>query len=505
MSISMLNIIRENGILYENKVAFIFEGKSITYGELDQQTNIIANSLLDMGFKRGDRIAIYLHNCVEYILMFYGAAKLGLVIVPINPMLKKLEIEHMLEESEASILLTRNELFQPIESLLKNMEKLQSIFLVDGIDCNGKLFEFQELFRNNLSNIHYSPESTDNMCIFYSSGTTGRPKGSLHTHSSIALQGMLSSNIHSIRRSDVFIHGLPLCHVFANVMMNSVIAAGCTMVIAKEFNAEKILYNMSKYSATIFAGTPIMFKQLLDLSEHTLKMHPINDLEISICGGSSLSSQLQEDFTRKFGSRVLNSYGASEAGGIAVSGNYLSSPSMVVNFPYPQSEIKIIDKNNKSTSTGEVGELIVKSPQIMKKYWKNPEKTELTIKDGYLYTGDLAYKDDRGIIHLVDRINDTIISGGYNIFPTEVEDVICLHKKVAACCVFGVNNGITEVPWVAVIPEAEEQIKEEEIIYFCLDRLAVYKCPRKVLIVKELPKNSLGKVLRRSLSEKFSK
>lgn len=502
---SLVQYLTDNAQTCGDKIAMIFEDQEISYRDLDAASNRVANNLIELGVRKGDRVSLYLPNCVDYVLALFGVAKAGAVANPLNSMLKQAELEFIVENAGACAVVTNGDMYQTIAPVADKLSCVKNV-VVSGSNVLGGAIPFADLSQKGSSEALPLPDLSDNMYLAYSSGTTGHPKGVVHTHASATAQAVLTADHMSLRPFDRIIEALPLFHLFGgNIILGGVIVAQASLIVHQRFNAEQMLQAMHQYEATMMAGVPTMFAYLVNLPEDTIRKYPVPALEDGVSAGAPLPESLTRDFDATFGARLLNFYGITEAAG-NLSGmlRHTDQPSGSAGFPYPLTEIRVVDDQDNPVSPNEVGELIARGPQIMKEYWGLPEASTDTLRGGFLHTGDLARMDENGIVFVVDRLKDMIITGGFNIYPAEVENVICSHPKVAQAAVFAVHDALRgEIPWAAIVLKSGEQASSDEMVSFCREQMAHFKCPRHVIFVQDLPKSSVGKVLRRSLRSEY--
>ncbi len=428
-------------------------------------------------------------------------AKAGGTVNPLNTMFKKAEIKYIVNDAGSEILIAPPELAGQVLEIKDELPLLKQIILT-GDPLNQLLAKGPE-----------APPAVqlgadDNMFLAYSSGTTGNPKGVVHTHFSASAQAIGTANRLGLSYNDRIITSLPLFHLYGgNIIMGGAIVAGASLIVHPRFDAEKILAGVAKHRINIIAGVPTMFAYFNALPESTVRKYDLSSLDFCVSAGSILFPNVYFDFKEKYGVRVLDGYGITEAAGMLTT-NYKYGVEVPGSAgpPYPFTDIKLVDDNDNPVPTGEVGELIAKAPQVMKEYWKLPKETAEALKGGYLHTGDLARADENGYVFIVDRKKDMIITGGFNIYPAEVENYLNAHPKVMQSAMFGVRDEAKgEVGWAAIVLKQGESATEEEIISYCRSQMAVFKCPRKVVFLESLPVNVMNKILRRKLRDQFSK
>lgn len=484
-----------------DQVGWVIDEKPYTYAQVDALTNKFANALLAAGLKKGDRVSLFLPNSLEYLISCYGVAKAGGTVNALNTMFKKAEIKYIVNNAGSEIMIATPELAANVLEIKDELPLLKEIILT------GDPFN-QLLEKGSESPPAVDIQPDDNMLLAYSSGTTGNPKGVVHTHFSASAQAIGTANRLGLTYTDKIITSLPLFHLYGgNIILGGAIVAGACLVVHPRFDAEKILSSVAQHRVNIIAGVPTMFAYFNAVPENVIQKYDLACLDFGVSAGSILFPKVFYDFKGLYGSPILDCYGITEAAG-NLSGNYKYGKEVPgsAGVPYPFTDIKIVDDQDNPVPTGEVGELIARAPQIMKEYWNLPKETAEALKGGYLHTGDLAKVDENGYIFIVDRKKDMIITGGFNIYPAEVENYMNAHPKVAQSAMFGVQDEAKgEVGWAAIVLKEGMEATEEEIIGYCRSQMATYKCPRKVVFLESLPVNVMNKILRRKLRDNFSK
>jgi long-chain acyl-CoA synthetase len=502
----MTTLVRElerQAQLAPGKPAHIIGGETQTYADLARRARAFAGALIELGLGPGDRVSLYLPSCLEYGACFYGSMRGGMVANPINGALTAHEVEYLLRDSGASALVTSPELMAKLRDVLDRLPGL--IVVSTGWDAGDRAVPLPELLRRDDEERPY-PEDSAPACLPYSSGTTGNPKGIVHTHGSLSMQAVLSANRLQLRSDDVLVHALPLVHLFGgNIVMGGLLVAGATMVVQPTFEPAGFAELLHAERATACAGVPTQYAMLVRLPDEDRPEGGLDALEVAFCAGAPLAASICADFAERFGARVLDCYGITEAAGnLAASLRYGDTPPLSCGLPYPMTEIRIVDGEDREVSTGAIGELTARGPQIMAGYWERPDATETSLRGGWLHTGDMARVDDQGFLYIVDRKQDLIITGGYNVYPAEVEKVLQSHPDVVLCAVFAVEDEIKgEKPWAAVVP-ARADVDVQALEAYCRERLASYKVPRRFLLVDDIPRSSVGKLLRRELRKLYS-
>jgi len=491
-----------NARYYPDKRAVVDSPKEFTWKEVNERSNRLANALKGLGCKKGDRLAVLAYNASEYVEITFACAKTGLVIVPLNFRLSIKETECILQDSRPTTLLFGKE-FIEITSHLRQNFPLNYICMGSKTDW---ALEYEEFIKTGLPSEPSGEDVSgdDPTEIFYTSGTTGLAKGVVHTHRS-RLEGVLACVLlSSLDQDDVYLVNVP--PLFASIIISKL----------RGFDAREILATVQEESVTIMQMVPITIMQIID-SPHLMKFD-FSSLRLIFYATAPMPAGPLRKAIGIFGNIFMQPYGLTEAGPTVtclmrkdhdishLSDEEADKRLRSCGRPCLGMLVKIVDKDGKDVPPNTVGEIIVKSTDILDCYWNNREETEKAIKDGWLYTGDMATYDEEYYIYLVDRKKDMIISGGENIYPAEVERVLYEHPMVDQCAVIGVPDEQwgESVKAFVVLREGQE-ISEADIIQFCKNLLASYKKPKSVEFLDALPRNPQGKILKRVLREKYWK
>jgi long-chain acyl-CoA synthetase len=516
---------------YPNNLATIFMGNKLTFKQLKDKVDQFAAVLHSLGVKKGDRVAAMLPNCPQAVICYFGILKIGAIVVMTNPLYTERELSHQLRDSGAQTLIYLD-LLSPKILKVKDDTSLKNI-IVTGVQdflpfplnflypfkarkqghstevpAGHGILKFRDLMQKPLPappEVKINPGS-DLALLQYTGGTTGVSKGAMLTHKNLVANVLqVKSWLTDCQEAGERMLGvLPFFHVFGmTVCMNFAIACCSTIILLPRFEIDTVLKQINQHKPTLFPGAPTMFVAVISHPE--VKKYDISSIRACISGAAPLPVEVQEKFETMTGGKLVEGYGLTESApvthcnpiyGLRVFGS--------IGQPMPNTDVKIMDIENGDTEMplGEVGELCVNGPQVMKGYWNMPEETARTIRDGWLYTGDIARMDEKGFTYIVDRKKDMVIAGGYNIYPREVEEVLYEHPKVQEAVVAGVPDAYRgETLKAYIVLKEGEQTSEKEIIDFCRDKLAKYKLPKKVEFRAELPKTMVGKILRRILVE----
>ncbi|MED4781760.1 long-chain fatty acid--CoA ligase [Brevibacillus choshinensis] len=501
-SISLYQLMERSAQDYPGRPAVIDGDREWTYAQLQTDVERLAAALYSRGARKGDRMAIMLPNSAEYILSYYAIHRLGGVVVQVNPMYQPSELEYLLQDSEAEWFIGYREQAKKLEQI--GMEgKLYTIWADPESLEEDSLYRLISERHNSMPPLEVNPRE-DIAVLQYTGGTTGRSKGVMLTHYNLVgtvYQGFTFGG--GVRRVEERILGMPpLFHVYGMSRMNGTIFNAQAYICLPRFDVETVLKLIRKHRPTGFPAVPTVYIALLNHPE----LQP-GDLDcIKTCGSGSapLPVEVMQEFERKTGVPIIEGYGLSETSPGTHVNPSTRRKAGSIGIPLPNTDSKIVDMETgmRELPPGEPGELIIKGPQVMKGYWKKPEETAAVLKDGWFYTGDLATMDEDGYFYIVGRKKDLIIAGGFNVYPIEVEEVIYQHPAVAEAVVYGVPDAYRgETVKAAIVTRQNEQVTADEIIAWCTERLARFKVPRMIEFRNELPKTTVGKILRRTLLE----
>lgn len=503
-NISLNQMLHESVEKYADYTAMTFYDKTYTYKEFDTMVKAFAASLTDKGITKGDRVAIMLPNCPQYPISYYSIIRCGAIVVQVNPMYQQEELLHVLKDADVKVLIILDDLLPVVENI-KEKTSLTSI-----IDVSLKEdSKFSRLLLNKdiaLRQVNIDPKE-DVAVIQYTGGTTGDSKGAMLTHYNLVantIQSFATAKVKYELGKEKALTVAPLFHVYGMTScMNMLFYMGGNMIILPRFNVEETVETIEKERPTLFAGVPTMFIGLLNY----YKKRPFDLSSLKTCssGSAPLPKEILEAFNKISGAKIVEGFGLSEASPVTHRNPIVGLQKIgSVGIPVPNTDSKIVNVENKEEELpiGEVGELAVKGPQIMKGYWNLPEETEDTLRDGWLYTGDLAFMDEDGYFTIVGRKKEMIIASGFNVYPVEIEDVLYEHPDVLEAAVIGVPDEYRgEAIKAVVVLQEKSQLSIEDMIDYCAKKLAAYKVPNEVQFVKELPKSAIGKILKRKLIE----
>ena len=529
--VPLFHFLEEDAQKYPDTPCTIFKGAKISYREMNQITDRLAAGLADLGVKKGDRVGIFMPNTPQFVMAYFAILKLGGVVVATNPLYSPREIEHQLNDSGVEVMLVMSNFYNTIKSV-QSKTRLRTLVVTNLKETLppvlGFLFtltkEKKEGFRVQLSEgdvwlqdliSRFKPEDRpqvevgpDDTALFqYSGGTTGISKGA------IALHRNLVANSLQVRDwnpsvdigNEVVLMAIPLFHVYGMVagMCNAMATAASMVMVPNPRDLKDVLTNIQKYNASIFPGVPTMYNAINNDPDVQAGKYDLSTIAACISGSAPLMRETKEKFEALTGGKLVEGYGLSEAP-TATHCNplYGENPSGSIGLPLPDVDCRIISLDDEVTvmPVEEIGELVIKGPQVMKGYHNMPTETSNALRDGWLYTGDIARMDENGFFYIVDRKKELIKPGGYQVWPREVEEVISAHPKVLEVGVAGIPDayrGETVKAWVVLKPG--ETADEAEIKEWCKERLAKFKVPTHIEFRDELPKTTVGKILRREL------
>ncbi len=529
--VPLYEFLRISAQKYPDKTALIYFDGKMTYKELDVLTDRFAAALADLGVKKGDRVALFLPNTPSFVISYYGALKSGAVVTAMSPLYKEREVEHQLNDSEAETIVLLDLLYPIVEKVWERT-KLRNVIVGSlrdympsfkaflgsllgkipsrHVERRANVYFFRELvarYGANPPKIEINPKE-DLAALQYTGGTTGISKGAMLTHMNLVSNAVMCKEWLQPREGEeVVLTVLPLFHIYGmTTSMNAPILFAGTMVLLPRFDPVAVLQAIHKYRVTVFCGAPTMYAMLLAHSD--LTKYDLTSVRFCISGAAPLPPDVQKKFMEVTGGVLVEGYGLTESSPVTHANPLDRTMKTVkigsIGVPWPDTDAKIVDieTGEKELPPGEVGELIVRGPQVMKGYWKMPEETSAVLRDGWLYTGDVGKMDEDGYFYITDRKKDLIKYKGYSVYPRELEDVLYEHPAVKLCGVIGKPDPVAgEIPKAFVVLKEGATVTEEELMKFVNEKVAPYKAIRELEIRKELPLSAVGKVLRRVLRE----
>lgn len=487
------------------QLAIVCEDRRYTYQEFNEQVNRLANGLKQLGVSKGEKIALMMKNSDYFVFTFFAAAKLGAVAVPVNFRLTPSEIHYILEQSEASLIVCDQEYEAYIYEAMGNTE-VHIVVTVGESNLEGQ-YSYKEVLANSVEEPTEVVTDKDDLEILYTSGTTGRPKGALFDHSQIFKVGLTMVVNMGISEHEHFLHLAPLFHsAQLNLFLIPGVVLAGTHIIHRDFHPVKTLQAIQEHKITHFFAIPTMYNFLLQVPNSA--DYDLSSIRRCGYGAAPMAPELVKRSMELFQSdQFYNLCGLTEGGpgGILLDPEshktHLGKGGKAIFL----SEARVVNEEGMDVYPGAIGEFILRGDTVMKEYYRKPEETKRTIKDGWLYTGDLATIDEDGYITLVDRKKDMIISGGENVYSVEVEAVLYEHPAVLEAAIIGLPDEVWgEAVCAVIVPKEERTIDVQEVRSFCRMKLAGYKVPRQIFIEKELPRNASGKILKYQLRHKLN-
>jgi long-chain acyl-CoA synthetase len=520
----------DSAVKFPKLTALYFLGKTISYEQLLEASYRFAGALKELGVKQGERVAIMLPNCPSAIIAYFGTLMHGAIVVQTNPLYMERELEHQLRDSGAAILVTLDLLFERVGKVKAKTDLRHTIVTSikdylpfpknvlypikvkkDGIKLNITYGESVHSFTKLLaasSPIPFCAEvnaEEDLALLQYTGGTTGFAKGVMLTHYN------LMANTHQVSNwcykielgKERFLGALPCFHVFGlTVLLNQAMLVAGMLILIPKFEIELILHSIAKLKPTIFPGAPTMYVALIN--HKSIINYDLSSINVCVSGSAPLPIEVEQRFEELSHGRLIEGYGLTESSPVTHANPIWGMRKIgTIGTPFPDTDAKVVDsETGEEVAVGEIGEMVIKGPQVMKGYWNREEETMRTIKDGWLYTGDMAKMDEDGYFSIVDRKKDLIIAGGFNIYPREIEEVLYEHPAIKEVCIAGVPDEYRgETVKAFIVLKDGAKLTAMELESWCRERLAAYKVPRKVEFRQSLPKTMVGKVLRRKLLE----
>jgi acyl-CoA synthetase (AMP-forming)/AMP-acid ligase II len=489
-------------IVEENpgKKAVICGKDSCTYGRLFDRMNLWAKTLLSIGIKRGDRVALFMKNRVELVQLYFACFRIGAIAVPLNTRYKTPETIYALKQSGSKILIASSDLYPVVENILDNTPSLKHIYIIDE-DSKHKSLSWKKATTDSEDHINFPEVNiSDPAIIIYTSGTTGRPKGAVHSHYSLLNLILNKKKSQEIGQYEISLAATQISHIagFAGLMLTT-LSNGGTLVMVSEFNPADYIKCLKKYKPTF---TVLLPTELLEILEHpNAKDADFSNLRSMMVAGDKVPHHIYDFFRKLTGFDLMEGCGMTECEGYCIQPKNEKKKPGSIGKPISGVQIRLVDSNGNDVPVGKTGEIYLKSKSVISNYWNNPEETKKAFGGEWFRTGDLAYKDEDGYYHFVSRIKEIIIRGGSNITPGEIEDILDDYPKVESSGVVGFpDDHYGSIVGAFIVPKPGMPAPTiDELSAFVSKNLAQYKLPEKWIFVKRLPKNAVGKIDRKEL------
>lgn len=513
-NLTLSEVLHNSTSRFGNQTSMIYLDHQWTYQELDDLVSRMANLLIDLGIKPGDRVGVQLLNSPQFVFSYFGILRAGAIAVPINPHFIGDDLAYIIKNSGMKLLITGVDNIPILTKIgTSNIKVIVTDIKVPFMEKNQyeapsfaiKLEDVLFKYSNLDPQLKFTPDSIAN--LQYTGGTTGIYKGAMLTHRNLVVNATQFrywfKNVYQDGQGK-FVCVIPMFHIYAmSTTMNHAILSGSSILILSKFDLNELMRSIDKYKPNLFMGVPAMYGAIAMREGHN---YDLSSIEACMCGSAPISVAVHEKFEKITGGKLREGYGLSECSpAVALTPIYGRVKYGSAGVPVPDTDVKIVDPQTgvEITEPNVVGEIVVKGPQVMQGYWEQPEETAMVLKDGWLHTGDLGSLDEDGYVYIADRLKDMIIMGGEKIYPREIEDLLYAHPAVKEVAAIGVPHPLRgEVPQAYVVLKEDAATSEKELRQYCAEHLSKFKVPAKIEFIEALPRNSVGKVLRRLLREK---
>ena len=493
---NLSNMILQGARYFPDKEAIVFEDTRFTYRELNDAVGLVASYLKDRGIKRNDRVALYCENRPEWIMLYYGIIRLGAVVVCVSSAYRSSELEYLLTDSQPACVVTSENLVDNIPNISKSSQ-IDDILVIESDSILATL-GLKNKASSETSLATGDCDGNDTCVILYTGGTTGIPKGAMLTHKNLLYTAQNVCYHERIVAADRGLCFLPLNHVFAgNHIMNSILHAYGTLILHQGFDMDQIISSIEANGVTRLYAVPTVYIRFLNNPACHSRLRSVG---YSFSAATSMPSEIVRQWKDTFGLNIHEAYGMTESSSLVTFNHLYRHKIGSVGTAAGVVEVRIADDRGEPAAEGGEGEILIRGPNVMKGYYNRPAETARAMAGGWLHSGDMGRIDAEGYLYVVDRIKDMIISGGLNIYPTEVENVLYRHDFVEECAVAGLPHeeyGEAVAAFVQLKPGRE--VVESDLIKFCKKWMASYKAPRKIVFVKDFPRTPQGKLLKREL------
>jgi long-chain acyl-CoA synthetase len=485
---------------YGEYVYAVFEGREITNLEMESTSKKLAAALQSLGVKQGDRVIVQMPNRPEVFQSFEAIWRIGAAVVPVNHMIGADDSSYIYQDCGGETLISSTDFLPRIEACRANAPALRNVILVGDSVAKG-YHSYRQLVDGSSEEPGIADTGNDDLAaIVYTAGTTGRPKGVMHSHQSLYYSGMIFYEQVPIPEGNVSVFVLPMCHIYGiTCMVATNFHKRGKAIILSSFTIDKIFEAIQTYKGNLFVGVPTLYVYMLLHPDP--KKYDLRSMKWWISGSAALAPETWHDFKRVFGSEIIEGWGMTETGATGCC-NPHDQPRKAgsIGKASPRVQLMVVDDSGKEVPRGQQGEIVIKTPGTMMGYWKRPEETAEVLKDGWVRSGDIGYVDADGFYFITDRKKDIIIKGGENICPREIEEVIMTHPGVCEAAVVGIEDGVYgEEIKAFVVAKPGKCVTPQELNEYCCARLKRFKTPKDFTFMDALPKNLMGKVLRREL------
>ena len=493
------NLLLESTVRRPKHSAIRFIERTITYEELNWEVDRLSHGLVRAGLHPGDVCVLMMPNSTDWAIVYYALAKVGAVVLPVNFLYRVGELEHIFKDSGARAFIGHKDYLEQPRQVMSHLPEMD-LRIAQGISPNQGFIPLEELFVDKGAFHPYPTQDNDTWAIIYTSGTTGHPKGAMLTHYNLANNAMTVADMRSTDPGDVVFGVLPLFHIFGQTSaFNSSIYLGLTIRLWAHFDAKELFLAIEEEESSILIAVPTILNRLVELAD--VRPPRQSGLRFCISGGASLPVEVLRRFEDRFHTTIYEGYGLTECSPVCVENPFgrQTRPGSI-GLPIPGFEARIVNDQDEDVPIGEVGELIIRGPGVMRGYFNQPGATAETLRGGWLHTGDLARMDEERYIYIVDRKKEMIIRGGYNVYPREIEEILYTHPDVVEAAVVGVPHpDLGEEVAAAVVLRQGACSTSEGLRQFVKERVAPHKYPRRIQLMKELPKSHTGKILKRAI------
>jgi len=502
VALTLKELLQSRAAEMGDRTAVIYKDEPISYGELEARVNHFANALADLGVGRDDKVALMLNNCPEFIVTFFACSYLGAVAVPVNIFYKERELEFLLRDSDA-VALVATPTFAEFFSRIEEKPPLFKWLITTEPYEEGLLFhELEEKGSGEPQDIEVHEEDVAE--ILYTSGTTGVPKGTMLTQGNLFFHADAIIQVLELAGDDRALMVVPMFHGYGITVMLCCFVVGTSFVLLDPFNAEEVFQVVEKYKVTFLPMVVAMYFMVYHHPER--EKYDLSSLRIGISGASAMPAQLMHDASEALDITILEAWGLTECSASAtIQRMNMPYKEGSVGLAHPGVEVGVMDDGGNLLGANEVGELVIQGPLVMKGYYKRPEETEQALRGGWLHTGDMGYYDDDGYFFMVDRKKEMVNVGGEKVFPREVEEIMYTHPAIAEAALIPQPDAkLGEIPVAVVALKPGTSLSEGELVEFLSDKLARFKVPRRVVIMDSLPRNPIGKIVKKDLVRKLS-